>query len=245
MQDRLNPGERIDDLIINDYKIIQSIDAFRFSLDAILLAHFAYVRNQGMAVDLGTGTGVIAILLAARNIKSVIGIEIDSALADMASRSVTLNGLEETVSIINADMRILQGILPTGKYDLVVSNPPYRRSGTGKTSLNDKILNARHEVAVSLLEVITAAKYLLKYRGRFALIHLPERLTEILYQMHIQGIEPKRIRNVHSYLDRKACLVMVEGILGGKPGLEIMAPLVIYQQDGIYNNEIQKYYKSN
>ncbi len=242
MQVQLNSGERIDDLIINDYKIIQSTQAFRFSLDAVLLAHFAYIRRQAIAVDLGTGSGVIALLLAARNIKSVIGIEIDPLLADMASRSVTLNEVGSIVSIINADMRRLQGVLPAGKYDLVVSNPPYRRSGTGKISKNDKIINSRHEISVSLAEVIAAAKYLLKYRGRLALIHLPERLPEIFYQMHMQGIEPKRMRIVHSYVDRKACLAMIEGILGGKSGLEIMPPLVIYQQNGIYNDEIQKYY---
>lgn len=239
----LEPGDRLDDLIINDLKIIQRDDQFRFSLDAILLAHFATVRPHTVAVDLGTGTGVIALLLAVRGATQVTGVEISPVMAELAARSVKMNQLAGRISIQNADLRNLRGQLPAGVFDLVVSNPPYRSMGKGFLNPNDKVAMARHEVTATLAEVVAAARYLMKYRGRFAMVHLPERIPEILEALRRSDIEPKRLRLVHSSIDKKPNMVLVEGVRGAKSGLEVLPPLIIYDSKGNYCPEILAWYQ--
>jgi tRNA1Val (adenine37-N6)-methyltransferase len=240
----VGPEERIDDLIIDQLKVIQHDKEFCFSLDAILLSHFATVRPGIKAVDLGTGTGVIALLLAARGAQSVTGVELSPSMADMAKRSVALNKLEEKVVIMQGDLCKVKDILPSDGCDLVVSNPPYRPVGDGYMSPNDKVAQAKHEVTATLNDVVNAARYLLKYRrGRFAMVHLPERMAEILTAMSQAGIEPKRLQLVYSSIDKKPTMLLVEGIKGAKPGLEVLPPLVVYKPDGSYSNEIMQYYK--
>jgi tRNA1(Val) A37 N6-methylase TrmN6 len=239
----LEPGDRLDDLIINDLKIIQRDDQFRFSLDAILLAHFATVRTHTVAVDLGTGTGVIALLLAVRGATQVTGVEISPVMAELAARSVKMNQLAGRISIQNADLRNLRGQLPAGVFDLVVSNPPYRSMGKGFLNPNDKVAMARHEVTATLDEVVAAARYLIKYRGRFAMVHLPERIPEILEALRRSDIEPKRLRLVHSSIDKKPNMVLVEGVRGAKSGLEVLPPLIVYDKKGNYCPEILAWYQ--
>lgn len=239
----LSNEERIDDLMIGQLKIIQNQSEFCFSLDAILLAHFAMIRQGNSVVDLGTGTGVIALLLAARGAGHVTGLEMSQSMAAMAKRSVALNALQDTVEIINGDLCNVKEWLPAGECDLVVSNPPYRPVGGGYISPNEKVAMAKHEVTATLQDVVNAAKYLVKTRGRFAMVHLPERMSEILVAMSQADLEPKRLQLVHSSIDRKPKMLLVEGIRGAKPGLEILPPLIVYKSDGSYSNEIQQYYK--
>lgn len=239
----LKDGERVDDLLIGELKVIQSESEFCFSLDAILLAHFATVRQGGKVVDLGTGTGVIALLLTTRGAGHVSGVEYSSSMAAMASRSVALNELEDKVTIVHGDLCKVRKLLPAGECDLVVSNPPYRPVGGGFISPNDRVAAAKHEVTATLQDVVNAARYLVKTRGRFAMVHLPERMSEILVAMSQAGLEPKRLQLVHSALDKKPKMLLVEGMRGAKPGLEVLPPLIVYKPDGSYSDEIQKYYK--
>lgn len=236
--------ERLDDLLIGKLKIIQNEKEFCFSLDAVLLSHFATVRQGAKAVDLGTGTGVISLILATRGIGHVTGLELSQSMAAMASRSVNLNKLDEKVTIIQGDLCKVKDIFSSDSYDLVVSNPPYRPVGGGYINPNDKVAMARHEVTATLKDVINAARYLLKYRrGRFAMVHLPERMAEILMIMSQVGIEPKRLQLVYSSIDKKPTMLLVEGIRGANPGLEVLPPLIVYKSDGSYSEEIMKYYK--
>ncbi len=239
----LDHGERIDDLLIGELKVIQRETEFCFSLDAILLAHFVTVRQGGIAVDLGTGTGVIALLLTQRGASHVIGLELSPSMAEMATRSVMLNKLEDKVKIMQGDLCQVKDLFPAGQYDVVVSNPPYRPVGGGYISPNDRVAMAKHEVTATLQDVVNGARHLVKTRGRFAMVHLPERMAEILVAMSQAGIEPKRLQLVHSTIDKKPKMLLVEGIRGGKPGLEVLPPLIVYQPDGSYSDEIQKYYK--
>lgn len=243
MDSVLKPGERLDDLLINNLKIIQHEEEFCFSLDAVLLAHFAYVRPGTQVVDLGAGTGVIGLLLTTRGAAKVTGIEISTEMAGMAARSIALNGLTDKVEVLAADFRQVAGVLPSGGFELVVSNPPYRVMGGGYINPNDKVARARHEITATLDDVIAAAKYLVKYRGRFAMVHLPERMAEILKKMSDAGIEPKKLRLVSPALSQKPNMLLVEGIRGAKPGLDVLPPLVVYNTDGSYCEEIMGYYK--
>jgi len=243
----VGPEERMDDLLIGQLKIIQNPSEFCFSLDAILLAHFVTVKQSMNVVDLGTGTGVISLLLSARGAGHVTGVEMSPSMADMAIRSVKLNHLEEKVHIINGDLCNIKELFPAGagEYDLVVSNPPYRAVRAGYISPNDKVAMAKHEVTATLQDVVNAAKYLVKNRGRFAMVHLPERMSEILVAMSQAGLEPKRLRLVHSTVYKKPKMLLVEGVRGAKPGLTVLPPLSVYKDDGSYSDEIQIYYKEH
>ncbi|MBP2636742.1 MAG: yfiC [Firmicutes bacterium] len=242
---QLMSGERVDDLVINNLKLIQHPEEFCFSLDAVLLAHFASVRQNGTAIDLGTGTGVIGLLLLARGARVVTGIEINAAMADRAGRSARLNGLADRLHIINGDLRQVQELLPGGGFELVVSNPPYRPVGGGFLNPNDRVAMARHELTASLTDVVAAARHLVKYRGRFAMVHLPERLAEIMLAMCQAGIEPKRLQFVYPRVDKKPNMVLVEGVRGAKPGVEVLPPLLVYTADGIYSEDIMKLYEQD
>lgn len=243
-KEELLPEERLDDLIINNLKIIQHGQDFCFSLDAVLLAHFATLRPGASVVDLGTGTGVISLLLAARGAGHAVGIELDAKAAGMAERSIRLNGLSERIQVLQHDFRQLKGLLPSGVWELVVCNPPYRAVGRGYLNDNDRHAAARHELTANLKDVIAAARYLVKYRGRFAMVHLPERMTEILMEMSSQEIEPKRLRLVQPSQGKKPNMLLVEGIRGAKPGMEVLPPLVVYEPDGSYTKEIMAYYQT-
>lgn len=241
----LKPGERVDDLIINDLKLIQHPEEFCFSLDAVLLAHFASVRPKSIAADLGAGTGVVGLLLLARGAAAVTGLEINPVMADMAGRSALLNKLEDRLQIMRGDLRLVRDLLPSGQFELVVSNPPYRPVGGGYISPNDQVAMARHEVTATLRDVVAAAQYLVKYRGRFAMVHLPERLVEITLAMCQAGIEPKRLQFVYPRVDKKPNMVLIEGVRGAKPGIDVLEPLIVYTTDGNYTQDILKLYEQD
>lgn len=239
----LAPDERLDDLIINDMKIFQHKNQFCFSLDAVLLAHFALLKAKAKCVDLGTGTGVISLLLAHRGAAKIDAVELNPIMADLAVRSVEYNDLEETISVHHADFRQVKELLPQGAFDLVVSNPPYRQVAHGDINELEGLAMARHELTANLSDVVTAAKHLLKYRGRLAIVHLPERLAEIVVEMSRSGIEPKRLQLVCPRIGKKPNMVLVEGAVGARPGLIVEKPLVVYREDGSYTEDILKYYQ--
>ncbi len=239
----LQPDERMDSLRVPQMKIIQKKQQFNFSVDAVVLAHFATLKQKAIAADLGTGTGIIALLLAWRGAQTVDALDINPVMAEVASRSVRLNDMEDKVKIHHMDLREVRAHLPTGFCDLVVSNPPYRAVKDGMTGAVDDVAIARHEIKATLQDVVQAAKYLLKFRGRFAMVHLPERLTDVLLAMRAADIEPKRLRMVHGSRAKKPGMVLVEGVLGGQSGnLIVEPPLFIFGDDGAYTPEIQRYY---
>jgi len=237
----LYENEIIDDLLIGGLKIIQKKSGFRFSIDAVLLAHFAAVKKGNKIIDLGTGTGVIPLILTTRaQDLEITGVEIQKDMAQMAKRSLFLNHLEQ-VKIINADLREL-GTEHYGRYDLVTSNPPYLPLKQGKISPIEGIALARHEVKCSMEDVIRTAQQLLKNQGKFALVHRAERLAEIIACLKSYSLEPKRLRLIHPYLAKPANLLLIEAVKGAKPGLKVHEPLIIYNADGTYTREILEYY---
>ena len=237
------PDERIDSLGVREWKIIQSEAAFRFSLDAVLLAYFATVRAQDRAVDLGAGTGAIALFLLARGISRVSGVDNNSGLVAMATRTAALNGLTDRLDFVCADVKEIRAIYVAGAYDLVTANPPYRLPDSGRISQVGAVAQARHETTAGLKDFVSAAAFLLKCRGRLAMIHLPERLTDICVTLRTAGLEPKRMRFVHPFSDRPAKMVLIEAVKGVKPGLAVLPPLMIYKSQREYCQEILDYYR--
>ena len=239
----LREGERIDDLIREDLKIIQNPEYFCFSIDAVLLAHFATLSDGDRVVDLGTGTGVIPLLLTTRATGlQVRGLEIQPGVAEMASRSVVVNGLENQITIEVGDLRQVEGIFQPGRYDLVTANPPYQPVGKGRINPCEAKALARHELACNLAEVVKAGAFLLKHGGRLAMVHRSERLTELLTLMGANRLTPKRLRPVYAKRGQKAGLILVEGVKGGKGDLEILPSLIIYEETGEYTEEIMNIY---
>lgn len=239
----LKDNERLDDLQFNGLKIIQHQEDFRFSLDTIILIHFMSVRYGERVIDLGTGTGIIPLLLSGRTKgMNFCGLEIQSQMVDMARRSVALNGLEEKVNIIEGDIKDIQHEFKTGSFDVVVTNPPYMTGGTGKVNSTDRIAIARHEILCTLDDVVRACAFLVKFRGRAFMVHRAQRLAEVITSFKHYGLEPKRLRLVHSKIGSKPHLVLIEGLKGGNPSLDILPPLIIYDHNGDYTEEIKKMY---
>lgn len=242
MNVRLNPGERVDDLLTNNLKIIQDNSAFCFSLDAVLLSHFATVRSGDRVVDLGTGTGVIPLLLSTRAaIEEAIGVEIQASVAERASRSIKLNGLEELIRIIEGDLRAIRQLLPQYRADLVTCNPPYLPVGSGEISPRNEFAVSRHEICCELADVAQAASSLLATGGRAAIVHRPARLTEIFGLFKQRNLEPKRLRFVHPGQDREPNMVLVEFVKDARPHLKVLPPLLVYE-DGAYTPEVLRIY---
>jgi len=241
--DQLKPDETLDDLLINDLKLIQKDRGFRFTLDAILLAHFATVKNKDRIVDLGTGTGVIPLILSTRadNLR-IYGVEIQEEIAEMASRSVRLNDLEDTISILNDDIRKLHHTIEGGVYTLVTANPPYWTLNEGKPSVLQTRAFARHELNCVLEDVVATASKLLNYQGRFALIHRTERLCDILSLMRQYRLEPRRMRFIHPFAEKGAQHVLIEARKNAPKDLKILPPLIVYEQPGKYSKEVLKWY---
>lgn len=241
------PNERLDDLQRKlpdgrSLQIIQNPQWFCFGVDAVLLSHFADVRKNDTVMDLGTGTGVMPLLLAAiSEAKSIDGLEIQPDVADMARRSVRLNMLEDRVNIITGD---IVGYKTSVQYSAVICNPPYKKAGSGILNKDDKQYISRHEVLCNLHDIVQTASHILKPFGRFAIIHRPERLADIIFEMRSLKIEPKRIRYVHSYAQKAAVMVMIEGMRGAKPYIKTEPPLVIYNEDGSYTDEVLEYYST-
>lgn len=235
--------ERIDDLQCKGYRIIQKPKGFCFGVDAVLLSDFAKVKKGQKVLDLCTGGGVIPILLAAKTEGLEFhGLELQEEYADMAKRSVELNGLEEKVSIRCGDVKNIRELFLPASFSVVTVNPPYMTEHHGLQNLYEPKTIARHEVALCLEDVIAGASYVLPENGNFFMIHKPFRLAEIFKQMKEYHIEPKRMRLVHPYVDKEPTMVLIEGLKGGKERITIEPPLILYQEPGIYSDEIYKIY---
>ena len=247
----LKEKEKIDDLEFNNLKIIQNKEGFCFGIDSVLLSDFAKeVKNDWIGIDLGTGTGIISILLTAKsNPAKIIGIEIQKEVADMAKRSVELNNLENKIEILNMNIKdILNDNTKTNSkllrenYDFIVTNPPYKKLETGKINENEYKYISRHEAMASLEDFIQVSKYLLKDKGAFYMVHRPDRLVDIIELMRKYKLEPKKIRFVYSTIDKVPTLVLIKGIKNAKSFLNIDKPLIIYDSNGEYTEEIYKIY---
>lgn len=239
----IHPQERVDDLHRNGYLIIQDPKRFCFGVDAVILSGFAKVKKGEQVLDLGTGTGIIPILLAAKTKGArFIGLEIQPESAEMAQRSVLLNELEERVSIVEGDIKTAAQQLGSAVFDVVTSNPPYMNEGGGLVNPFEAKAIARHELLCSLEDVVAAAAKALKPLGRFYMIHRPHRLTDILVLLRQYKLEPKRLRFVQPYGQKEPTMVLVEAIRGGKPMVKVEAPLVIYQAPNQYTEEIYEIY---
>lgn len=241
----LEENERIDDLNINNYKIIQNNEGFCFGIDSVILSEFAKdMKKDARVVDLGTGTGILGFLLLAKTkIKEVVGIEVQKEVCEMASKSVKLNNLESKFKIINCNIKEALTYLEKESFDVVITNPPYKKLNTGRTNNNEKKLISRHEILADIYDFIETAKLLLKNNGVLYMVHRPERLTDILYGLRKNRLEPKNIRFVYSKEDSEyAKLVLIKAVKNGGNFLKIEKPLYIYKNDGTYTDEINKIY---
>ena len=242
MEVKLQSGEQIVDLERNGYKIIQSKDKFCFGMDAVLLSGFADAKSGENVLDLGTGTGIVPILIAGKSQASkIIGVEIQEEVYEMATRSVKLNDLEERVEIVNADIKEIDKVLEVNGYHVVTSNPPYMHMD-GIKNPNDKKAISRHEVKCNLEDVIRAASRLTMPRGKFFMIHRPIRLVDILTLGRKYNMEPKQIQFIHPRAGKAPNLVLVEFMKDGKPELKILDPLYVYGEDGNYTEELKAIY---
>ncbi len=239
----LKENERIDDLKKNGYRIIQNSRRFCFGIDGVLLTGFARIREGEHVLDLGTGTGIIPILLAAKTgAAKLTGLEIQPESADMAKRSVALNGLEGRVEIITGDIREARELFGGSVFDAVTSNPPYMIAGHGLKNPDSEKSVARHEVLCKLEDVVSQAAAVLKPGGHFYMVHRPFRLAEIITRMCAHGLEPKRLRLVYPYRDREPKLLLIEGVRGGNPRMKVEQPLILFDSPGVYSGEIVSEY---
>ena len=239
----LRDDERIDDLQRNQYGIIQRKGAFCFGMDAVLLSGFAVVKKGERMLDLGTGTGIIPILLTAKTEgEHFTGLEIQPESAEMAVRSVLLNNLQDKVTIDQGDVKNTEALYRASSFDVVTVNPPYMNDGGGlKNGFSPKTI-ARHEVLCSLEDVISASARLLAPQGRLYMVHRPHRMTDIMVTLRKYRLEPKRLRFVHSFADREPVMVLIEAVSNGRPMVKVMPPLVVYKDDRSYTDEIMKIY---
>lgn len=243
MEVKLNPGERIVDLERNGYRIIQDRERFCFGMDAVLLSGFAQVKAGEKVLDLGTGTGIIPILLEAKTEGyHFTGLEIQKESAEMARRSVALNGLDEKIDITDGDIKEASKIFGGAAFDVVTTNPPYMTEHHGLQNPEAPKAIARHEVKCTLEDVIRESAKVLRPGGRFYMVHRPRRLNEIINLMTEYRIEPKRIKMVHPFADREANMILVEGLRGGRSMMKIEPPLIVYKEQGVYTDEIHQIY---
>lgn len=235
--------ERIDDLQYKGLKIIQNTEGFCFGIDSVLLTEFAKdMKKNKTIVDLGTGTGIIGILLTKKvEASKVIGVELQKDVAQMAKRSVELNNLQNVMQIVNEDVHSLS--LEKNSFDYIVTNPPYKKKGTGIINKEDKQLISRHETTVNLEEWIEVASNLLKDNGAIYMVHRPERLNEIIQDLRKYKLEPKRIRFVYPKKNKDANLVLIKAVKYANEFLKVEKPLIIYNEDGSYTDEILKIYE--
>lgn len=240
----LKDNERIDDLQLNNLKIIQNKDGFCFGIDAVLLSDFAKdIPNNSKVLDLGTGTGIIATLLCAKTkLSKIYGIDIQKDICDMASRSIKLNNLEDKFEIINSNIKDLNNIFQEATFDAIVSNPPYKKDNSGLKNESETKLISRHEITASLEDFINISSKLLKNNGSIYMVHRPERLSDLFYLLKKYNLEPKKLRMVQSYIDSKPKLVLVKATKNAKSFLNIEEPLIVYNKNGSYTDEILKIY---
>lgn len=243
MSVKLLENERLDELHRNGYFIIQNPQKFCFGMDAVLLSGFARVKKQETALDLGTGTGIIPILLEAKTQgMHFTGLEIQPESADMARRSVAYNHLENKINIEIGDIKDASRQFGASSFDVVTTNPPYMTGQHGLTNPSEAKAIARHEILCCLEDVIRESAKILKPQGHFFMVHRPFRLAEIMVLMHQYGLEPKRMQLVYPFIDKEPNMVLLEGLRGGNPRITVEKPLVVYREPGVYTDEIYEIY---
>lgn len=240
---KLKEGERLDELHRNGYQIIQHSGKFCFGMDAVLLSGFARVKPGERALDLGTGTGIIPILLRGKTEgRDFTGLEIQEESADMARRSVAYNHLEESISIVTGDIKEAAALFGAASFDVVTSNPPYMTGNHGLINPEQPKAIARHELLCTLEDVVRETSKLLRPGGRFYLVHRPFRLAEIMTVLVEYKLEPKRMRLVYPFVDKEPNMVLLEALSGGRSRITVEKPLIVYKEQGVYTDEIYDIY---
>lgn len=239
----IREGERVDDLQRNGYRIIQDPGRFCFGMDAVLLAGFAKEAKGERLLDVGTGTGILPLLMEARTtIPRLWGLEIQKESADMARRSVRLNALEEKIEIVTGDIREADRLFEAASFDVITCNPPYMIGQHGLQNANQAKTIARHEVCCTFRDIAEMSVRLLKPAGHFYLVHRPFRLSEILVTLSACKLEPKRMQLVYPFVDKEPNMVLIEAVRGGNPRMRVEKPLIVYESSGVYTAEISEVY---
>lgn len=237
------PDETLDTMFQGRLKVIQKREGYRFSLDAVLLARLAPVSSEDCVIDLGTGCGIIPIIIAyATEVKTIVGAEIQKELADLALRNVSLNGFHERITILQEDLTNISSLYPPGSFDCVLSNPPFRKLETGRLNLQDQKAIARHELTVSLQDLLKVAFSLLAPNGKIFLIYPAFRLVDLFFEMRKCCLEPKTIQCVHAQIGTPAKMVLIEGVREGGVELHVKEPLVLYDSEGNYTEALKNIY---
>ncbi len=237
-------GETVDELLGRRVKIFQQEKGYRFSVDALLLAHFVRVKKGDLIVDLGTGSGVIAIIVAQRKeCGKVVAVDIQEDLVDLARRNVMLNALQEKVNICHGDIRIIESLFNPGSFDVAIFNPPYRKVSSGKLNPDARKSVARHEIKGTVHDFLKASAYVLRKSGRAYIIYPATRMVELLSSMRKVGIEPKRMQIVHSHNVSRGEFVLVEGVRNGREELEVLPPLAVHSKDGQYTDAMNSVFR--
>lgn len=243
MQVSIKENERMDDLQRNGYRIIQDPDRFCFGMDAVLLSGFATAKKGDRVLDLGTGTGIIPILMEAKSeAEHLTGLEIQPESADMALRSVQLNNLQDKISIVTGDIKEAKSLFPKASFQVITSNPPYMIGQHGLVNPHGEKAIARHEVLCTLENVVENAAALLVPGGHFYMVHRPFRLAEIMTTLIKYRLEPKRMQLVYPYIDKEPNMVLIEAVRGGKSRMQVEKPLIVYEKPGVYTRDIYDVY---
>ena len=233
MTSEIRPGERLDDLQIGGLELIQEPEKFCFGVDAVFLSDFVRVRPGESVLDLGTGNGIIPVLLSAKTeARHITGLEIQADTAEMARRSVAHNHLEDRIDIVTGDIKEAAELFRPAFFDVITTNPPYMLADHGIRNPDDAKAVARHEILCTLDDILRESMRLMQDKSRFYMIHRPFRLTEIMIKMHEYKIEPKRIRFIHPYIDKEPTMVLIEGVRGAKPRVTVEPPLIIFDRHG-------------
>ena len=239
---KVRDNERLDDLVRDGMKLIQRPDQFCFSVDSVLLAHYVTPKAKDKIADLGTGTGVISLLVSALGGKDITAFEVNPVMADLARRNVAGNQKDDVIHVVECDYRKVNTLFPSGSFSLVLANPPYREMGTGKMSAQEGVASASYEVNATLEEVFKTAQYLLKYGGRLAMVHRADRVADLIAVGRKYRMEPKRMRFIYARKGHTAVRVLIEWKYGGHAELIVEPPLLLHNNDGSYTDEVMEIY---